>query len=112
MRRIFSAFFYSLSGLKAAFYDEPAFRQEIILAILTGIVLWILSADALQIAIMCLSLTLIFITELINTAIEATIDRIGKEIHPLAKKAKDTASAAVLLAIINWMVMGYIFLWN
>ncbi len=105
MKRIFLAFGYSLQGLLAAWRDEPAFRQELLIAlILVPLALW-LAPDGLALALMLGSVMFVLVVELLNTAIEATVNRIGEERHPLAKKAKDVASAAVLLALVNVAVI-------
>lgn len=99
LRRLINAFGYSLAGLKSAFRDEAAFRQEAVAVCILTPLAFYLAPDRLTLALMLGSLFVILITELLNTAVEAAIDRQGEEIHPLAKKAKDTGSAAVLLAI-------------
>lgn len=101
MKRILLAFLNSLHGIAAAWRDEPAFRQE---AVLAGIMIpaaFFLAPDTLSLIIMVASVALVLALELLNTAVEAAIDRIGKDIHPLSKKAKDTASAAVFIALLN-----------
>jgi len=101
MERLLKAFFYSVDGIKAAWADEPAFRQELYALIpLVPLGIW-LAPDKISLIMMLFSLILVLICELINSAVEAVTDKTGTECHPLAKKAKDTASAAVLLAIVN-----------
>lgn len=100
MTRIIRALFHSLAGFKAAFRDEAAFREEVILAAIMIPLACILAADATQLILMVSSVLLVLIVELINTAIEAAIDHTSKEQHPFAKKAKDCASASVLIALI------------
>lgn len=100
LQRLINAFFYSLDGLKAAFHDEAAFRQEVAAAIALIPLAFFIAPSALAAGLMCGSIFLVMAFELINSAIEAAIDRHGPEIHPLAKKAKDTGSAAVLMAIL------------
>ena len=100
MNRILKAFFYSLAGLRAAWKDETAFRQEVLLALLLIPAAFFLAPDKISLVLMVASVLLVLLVELLNTAIEAAIDRLGTEIHPLAKKAKDTASAAVLIALL------------
>lgn len=101
MKRIWRAFIYSLNGIAAAWRDEPAFRQEAVLAGLMIPTAFFLAPDKLSLILMIGSVLLVIALELVNTAVEAAINRIGPEIHPLAKKAKDTASAAVLVALLN-----------
>jgi diacylglycerol kinase (ATP) len=100
MRRIINAFWYSLSGLRLAWRDEAAFRQEVALAIvLLPLGAW-LAENGVELALLWLSVLLVLVAELLNSAVEAAIDRIGEEIHPLSKKAKDVGSAAVLVALV------------
>jgi len=100
-RRIWNAFHYSRAGLYAAYCSENAFRQEVLLATLLVPLAFLLSPNGLGLALMIGSLLLVLIVELLNSAIEATVDRISLDRHPLAKRAKDIGSAAVLLALLN-----------
>lgn len=101
LRRVWNALFYSLAGLKAAFRHEDAFRQELLLAaLLIPLGLW-LGPDGVARALLVGSVLLVLIVELLNSAIEATVDRISLQDHVLAKRAKDIGSAAVLLALVN-----------
>ena len=97
VKRIFSAFFYSLDGLKSAWRYEHAFRQELLLV------------SVFQKLIMIAVLVLMLIVELLNSAIEAVVDRVSLERHALSKNAKDYGSAAVLLsfliALATWSVI-------
>ena len=101
MKRLWSALLYSLSGIKLAFAHEVAFRQEVVLATVLLPAAWLLAASGEQLALMWFSVFLVLVIELANTAVEAAIDRMGEEHHPMAKKAKDVASAAVMLALVN-----------
>lgn len=99
LNRLWHATGYSLAGLRAA-WQEKAFRLEALLAIvLLPAGLW-LGSHWLERTALCASLLLVLIVELLNSAIEAAIDRIGLELHPLSKKAKDLGSAAVLLSLL------------
>lgn len=101
LRRVINAFFYSMDGLTAAYRNEDAFRQEFWLAVvLIPLALW-LDVGALGKAMMIASVLLVLIVELLNSAIEATVDRISLDRHALAKRAKDIGSAAVLLSLVN-----------
>lgn len=105
LRRILNAFHYSLDGLSAAYRHEDAFRQEIWLTLVAiPLALW-LGDSALEHALMIGSILLVLIVELLNSAIEATVDRVSLELHQLAKRAKDIGSAAVLIALINAAVV-------
>jgi len=92
---------YSLAGLAAAVRHEDAFRQELILVVLlTPLALW-LGDTGVERALLIGSLILVLIVELLNSAVEATVDRISFENHRLAKRAKDIGSAAVMLSLVN-----------
>lgn len=91
---------YSWAGLKAAYSGESAFRQEIWLFILAAPLAFWLGRDWVQVALLIGSLMMVLIVELLNSGIEAAIDRVGFELHDLSKRAKDLASAAVLLALL------------
>jgi diacylglycerol kinase (ATP) len=101
MERIWRAFWYSMSGLKLAWREEAAFRQEALLALVLMPLAWYLAHTGEQLALLWLSVGVVVITELLNSAIEAAIDRIGEEIHPLSKQAKDIGSAAVFIALVQ-----------
>jgi diacylglycerol kinase (ATP) len=101
MRRIWNALFYSLDGLAAAFRHEDAFRLEAFLAAVLIPVALILPASGLGKALMIAAVLLVLVVELLNSAVEAAVDRISLEDHPLAKRAKDFGSTAVFLSLIN-----------
>jgi diacylglycerol kinase (ATP) len=109
LKRIFSAFFYSVDGLKAAWKHEHAFRQELVLFVVGTVVALVLRISAFEKLVLIAVLTLVLIVELINSAIEAVVDRVSLERHPLSKNAKDFGSAAVLLACLlaagTWAVV-------
>lgn len=101
LMRLWNACIYSLAGFRAAYKHEDAFRQEALLAaILIPLALW-LPVSALGKALMIASVLLVIIVELLNSAVEATVDRISLENHDLAKRAKDIGSAAVLVSLLN-----------
>ena len=101
MRRIWNAFNYSLSGLHAAYLNEDAFRQESLLAAIMIPVALALPLPGTARALMIGSVLLVLVVELLNSAIEAAIDRISLDRHRLSKRAKDIGSAAVLIALLN-----------
>ena len=101
LRRVWNALFYSMAGLAAAFKHEAAFRQEVLLAAILIPLAFFLSASSVGRALMLGSVLLLLIVELLNSALEATVDRISVEDHPLAKRAKDIGSAAVFVALLN-----------
>jgi diacylglycerol kinase (ATP) len=101
LRRVWNAFHYSLAGLRAAWRSEDAFRQEVLLAaVLLPLAFW-LPASGSGRALLVGSVLLVLIVELLNSAVEATVDRISLENHRLAKRAKDIGSAAVFVALLN-----------
>lgn len=98
--RVLHAFGYSMQGLSAAVRFESAFRQEAALAVvLLPAALWV-GRDWVEIALLTGAVLLVMIVELLNSAIEAVVDRVSLDLHPLAKRAKDYGSAAVLIALL------------
>ncbi|MFA9216967.1 MAG: diacylglycerol kinase [Sphingomonadaceae bacterium] len=111
LKRIVAAFGYSLQGMRAAWRHEHAFRQEILLFVVGTVLALALRISAFEKLMLIGVLVLILIVELINSSIEAVVDRISLERHPLSKNAKDFGSAAVLLACLlaaaAWGVVLY-----
>lgn len=107
IKHIIDACFYSYSGIKSAYKSEIAFRQDIAICTFLFIFALILPVSFVCKLLMIVSLFIILIAELINTAIETVIDRISSEIHPLSKKAKDIGSAIVFFAFLQ---MIFVFL--
>ncbi len=105
LRRVFNALGYSVDGLRAAFACEDAFRQEVWLALLLIPLALALPVGWLGRALLIGSVILVLIVELLNSAIEAVVDRVSLENHRLAKRAKDIGSAAVLMALLNVLLM-------
>jgi diacylglycerol kinase (ATP) len=97
--RIWHAAGYSLAGLRAG-WGEPAFRQEALAAVVMVPLAFWLGNNWVEVALLVAGVTLILVVELLNTAIETAIDRIGPEWHDLSKRAKDMGSAAVLLSLL------------
>jgi diacylglycerol kinase (ATP) len=111
LNRIYYATRYSFSGLKSAWICEAAFRQEIILTLVLLPVLFLVPLDLTSRLLMFFSLSALLIVELLNSAVEAAIDRISSEHHELSARAKDIASAAVFLAILQFVVVWVALLW-
>lgn len=105
LRRLMNAFGYSLAGFRAAFKHEDAFRQEVYLAVVLIPLALYLEHDALHRVLMIGSILLVMIVELMNSAVEAVVDRVSLERHELAKRAKDIGSAAVFVALTNLAVV-------
>ncbi len=101
LTRLRNALFYSIDGFKAAVVNEDAFRQELLLALVLIPLAFMLHGSGVGRAMMVSSVILVPIVELLNSAVEATVDRISIENHHLAKRAKDLGSAAVLLSLMN-----------
>lgn len=110
--RVFHAAIYSWQGLKATFKHEAAFRQELALAvILIPLAIW-LTTDAVELSLLIGSVFLVLIVELLNSAIEAVVDRFGGEMHKLSGRAKDIGSAAVLISLLNAALVWGLFLYK
>lgn len=109
VRRILRALLNSLDGLAACFRHELGFRLEVLaVAVLGPVAIW-LGADGVERALLLGTLLLIPLVELLNSAVEAVVDRIGTELHELSGRAKDLGSAAVLVAIlvaaVTWILV-------
>ena len=111
LRRLINAAGYSAAGFRAAFKNEDAFRQECVLGAVLSATLLFIEADVALKLIAFVSVVFVLVTELLNSGIEAAIDRIGLEIHPLSKYAKDVGSCAVLFSLfaaaVCWAVLVY-----
>jgi len=99
LRRLWNAFFYSLSGLRVAFLHESAFRQEVALAAVLIPLACVLPVERVERVLLVCSVLLVLVVELLNSSVEAAVDRIGLDTHRLSKRAKDLGSAAVLLTL-------------
>ena len=109
-RRLLFAFRHCLHGIAAAFRHEEAFRQESFLALILIPIALLTEVGNLAKALLIASVLLVLIVELLNSAIEAAVDRISLEDHHLAKRAKDIGSAAVLLSLVNGTVVWVLVL--
>lgn len=99
-KRLVNACFFSAAGLKATWEHEEAFRQEVIIFIVaTPLALW-LGETAIEKLLLIGSLVLVMLVELLNTAVESIVDRVGFDHHELAGRAKDIGSAAVMMALV------------
>lgn len=99
-KRVLRATLYSMKGLKAAYINEAAFRQELWCAIILFPLALILGNTNIEKALLIGSIFLVLITELLNSAIESVVDRIGTDFHELSGRAKDIGSAAVFMSMI------------
>ena len=109
-KRLMNAFGYSIAGTQAAFKHEDAFRQEVLLVILLTPVAIYIGETAIDQALMISSLLFIIVVELLNSSIEATVDRISVKHHKLSNRAKDIGSAAVFFSLINAAVIWFLLL--
>ncbi|EPN9528150.1 diacylglycerol kinase [Cronobacter malonaticus] len=112
LTRIINAAGYSWKGLRAAWKNEAAFRQEGVAVIAAILIACWLDVDPVTRVLLIGSVTLVMIVEILNSAIEAVVDRIGTEFHELSGRAKDMGSAAVLLSIILALVVWVTLLWQ
>jgi diacylglycerol kinase (ATP) len=112
IKRIFSAFFYSIDGFKAAWKNEHAFRQESVLVLIGIVAALALPVSSFEKLMMIAVLLLILVVELINSAIEAVVDRVSLERNLLSKNAKDFGSAAVLLTFVIALATWAVILFN
>ena len=110
LRRLMNAFGYSIAGTLAAFKHEDAFRQEVVLTVVLTPVAIYFGETAIHQALMISSLLFIIVVELLNSSIEATVDRISVKHHKLAKRAKDIGSAAVFFSLINAATIWFLLL--
>ena len=112
LARIRHALLHSLAGLASAFRTESAFRLEVAAGIVLAAVAAALPATPVQTALLLLAVALVLIVELLNSAVEAAVDRISLEKHELAKRAKDIASAAVLMSLVGCAVVWGLVLYD
>ncbi|HJV93739.1 MAG TPA: diacylglycerol kinase [Azonexus sp.] len=109
--RLWNALGYSRDGLAAAWKNEAAFREEVLLAAITIPLAFYLGRTGIERALLIGSIVLILIVEILNSALEAVVDKASPEKHELAKRAKDMGSAAVLLSLLNAAAIWACVLW-
>ena len=111
-KRVFKALFYSFDGIASSLKHEAAFRQEAILATVLVPVSFLMQVSLVEHLILIGSIFLVLIVELLNSGIEAVVDDISMSNRPLAKRAKDMGSAAVLLSLLNcffcWLAVAMV----
>lgn len=112
LRRIWDAAGFSFRGLQAAWRNEAAFRQELCLVLVMLPIAFRIGNTMTQRALLILSLLLVLIVELLNSAIETVVDRIGTERNELSGRAKDMGSAAVMLSLINAGIIWGLIAWG
>jgi diacylglycerol kinase (ATP) len=112
LNRVVHAAGYSWDGLRSAYAHESAFRQECWLAfVLVPVAFW-LGSTWIEVALLAGSAVLVLVAELLNSAVEATVDRVSMDLHALAKQAKDYGSAAVLLSLLLCSAIWVAALWQ
>jgi diacylglycerol kinase (ATP) len=109
--RLWNALGYSSEGLAAAWRNEAAFRQELLLAVIAIPLAFYLAKSGVERALMVGSIILVLIVEILNSGLEAVVDKASPEKHELAKRAKDMGSAAVLLSLLNAATIWACLLW-
>lgn len=112
LRRLINATRYSRDGFVKAFRTEEAFRQESILSAVGLIALFFIPAAFTLKLLALFGMVFLLVTELLNSAVEAAIDRIGLAIHPMSKYAKDAGSCAVLFALVLCVLLWVLVLWD
>jgi len=111
-RRVAGAVRYSLAGLRSAWIHEHAFRQEVAVIAPAAVAALLLPVTAMEKLLLMASMVLVLVVELLNSAIEAIVDRVSLEQHPLSKNAKDFGSAAVMLAVLLSAGCWAVVLWG
>ena len=112
LARIWAATVYSAEGLRACFRSEEAFRIESILSVFLIPLAVILGETALETAMLLFSIVLVLLVELLNSAIEAVVDRVSLDYHELSKKAKDIASGAVFVSLMSFLLIWSVLLFD
>lgn len=108
LQRIVNACLYSWSGLRLAYRHEDAFRQEALLAVILLPIACLVTVTPVERVLLIATVLLVLIVELLNSSLEAAVDRIGLETHPLSKRAKDIGSAAVFLSLVLLAVTWFL----
>lgn len=115
-QRLLNATRYSMKGFAAAYRHEAAFREEVMLAIVLIPAALLLGLSAVETVLLIGSVLLLMLVEILNSGLEAVVDRIGPEIHPLSGRAKDLGSAAVFIAIVilclTWGLIAVPAVWH
>ncbi len=112
LTRIIHAGGYSVQGIRAAFKHEAAFRQELVLTIILVPLAFYITQDAIKLALLISAPLLVLLVEILNSAIEAVVDRFGEEHHELSGRAKDMGSAAVAISLVIMAVVWGLILYE
>jgi diacylglycerol kinase (ATP) len=112
LARTWAATVYSAEGLRACFRSEEAFRIESILSVFLIPLAFILGETALETTMLLFPIVLVLLVELLNSAVEAVVDRVSLDYHELSKKAKDIASGAVFISLMTFLLIWSILLFD
>ena len=112
LRRIINATFFSMAGFRAAWRDEAAFRQELLLCVVLIPAAFWLGRTAVERSLLIGSCLIVLIVELLNTGIENVVDRFGEERHRLSGQAKDLGSAAVFTSLVLTLIIWSLIAWE
>ena len=112
LARIWAATVYSAEGLRACFRSEEAFRIESILSVFLIPLAFILGETALETTMLLFPIVLVLLVELLNSAVEAVVDRVSLDYHELSKKAKDIASGAVFISLMTFLLIWSVLLFD
>lgn len=112
LRRVVNATFYSFAGLRSAWRDEAAFRQECLLCVVLIPAAFWLGRTAVERALLLGTCLLVLVVELLNSGLEAIVDRVGREHHALSGQAKDMGSAAVFLSLLLTLAVWILIAWE
>ncbi|MDP4870806.1 MAG: diacylglycerol kinase [OM182 bacterium] len=112
LARIWAATIYSAEGLRACFRSEEAFRIESILSVFLIPLAFILGETALEKTMLLFPIVLVLLVELLNSAVEAVVDRVSLDYHELSKKAKDIASGAVFISLMTFLLIWSVLLFD
>ena len=112
LARIWAATVYSAEGLRACFRSEEAFRIESILSVFLIPLAFILGETALETTMLLFPIVLVLLVELLNSAVEAVVDRVSFDYHELSKKAKDIASGAVFISLMTFLLIWSVLLFD
>ena len=112
LARMWAATIYSAEGLRACFRSEEAFRIESILSVFLIPLAFILGETALEKAMLLFPIVLVLLVELLNSAVEAVVDRVSLDYHELSKKAKDIASGAVFISLMTFLLIWSVLLFD
>lgn len=112
IKRLKNATGFSLQGLRGAWEGEAAFRFEAVLSVILIPTALLLNISHIERILLVASIVLVLVVELLNSAVEAVVDRVSKELHPLSGRAKDCGSAAVFVSLILMLFVWGVILWH